>query len=220
MLLTPFEVRVGCGALRVFRASIPASLFERDAFDWLTPEDAIVALRMQGPRRRAQFAAGRWLLRHAVTQTFGARWSLRTQEGRPRVELASGPAAVSLSHSGDVVVCAAGRLPAIGIDVERIRPRRNWEALSIHVLHSTERAGLTSCSDPVRWERFYRAWTRKEAFAKALGMGVFDLAFDRILFEDGRLSEAPADQVLRPSGWRAREFDAGPGLAAAVAWHT
>jgi 4'-phosphopantetheinyl transferase len=220
-MFTPFEAPVD-GEVAVFCAAIPQALYDRDVFEWLSAEDASIAAGMRSPRRRAQFAAGRWLLRHAAARVFGeGGYTLRTVAGRPLVAASDGwPAAASVAHSAGMVLCAAARVPALGVDVERIRPRRGWPALSALVLHPRERAGLDEAVEAVRWIRFYRAWTYKEALAKALGIGVFSLSLERIHVGDGVLREAPAEEVPHLRDWKLRELAVGEGLAAAVAWRT
>lgn len=218
-MFTPFE------ALRepdvaVFGAVIPPALRERDTFEWLDPDEAAAAAGMRSPRRRTQFVAGRWLLRYAARHVFGdAGYILRTIDGRPRI-LASGPAAVTISHCADVVLCAAGDVPALGVDVELLRPRRDWSALAAFVLHPQERSALETAPDAYRWEGFYRAWTRKEAIAKALGVGVFGLSLDRILLSGDRVRDAPASELPDCARWTLRELSVGERMAAAVAWRT
>lgn len=220
-MFAPFEAPLDA-EVAVFGAVIPQTLLERDALEWLSAEEAGAAAAMRSPRRRAQFAAGRWLLRHAANRVFGeGGYALRTVGGRPLLAAAGGgPGAVSLSHSADMVLCAAARVPALGVDVERIQPRRGWAALSARVLHPHERASLDRAAEAVRWARFYRAWTCKEALAKALGVGVFSLSLDRIHVGEGALREAPAREVPHMRDWKLRELSVGEGLAAAVVWRT
>jgi 4'-phosphopantetheinyl transferase len=217
-MFTPFELPVD-GEVRVFGAVIPPALIDRDVFEWLSPQDAAALAAFGSRRRRAQFAVGRWLLQHAAARTFGAGWELRTIGHGPQI-VSPRASAVSISHSGDMVLCAAGRVAALGVDVERIRERREPSMLAAAVLHPAERSGLAALPASQRWTRFYRAWTCKEAIAKALGVGVFGLSFDRIRTGDGRVLQAPPEELPAFERWRVRELDVGEALAAAVAWHT
>jgi phosphopantetheinyl transferase len=217
-MFAPFEAPVD-GDVAVLGAVIPPALYDRDAFEWLSPEDTAVLAGLGSKRRRVQFAAGRWLLRRAAARAFGdGRYELHTSAGRPFVFASGTPAAVSVSHSSDVVLCAAGRVRALGVDVERIRPRRGWAALAGLVLHPLERASLDGVPEAQRWEGFYRAWTCKEALAKALGVGVFALSLDRIRVSRGVVREAPPDEVPDLACWKLRELSVGKATAAAVAW--
>ena len=206
--------------LPVFSLSIPARLLTpQAAFDWLGAEEQDRLRVLGSARRRAQFACGRWLLHHAARQVAaGGRYRVEFSGGRPLLELPGSTAAASISHSGDLVLCALGRVARIGVDVEEIRPRRNWAGLAARVLHPIELGRLRGLPEAGRWQGFYAAWTRKEALAKALGAGLA-LPFARILFsESGELKEGREITGLDRGHWRACLLDAGPQVAAALAW--
>jgi len=210
----------GPASLGVFAASIPAELRAAREFEWLSDAEAAQACAMTRAQRRAQFAAGRWLLRHAAERIFGKDgYRLACGGGRPLATAPGGPAAVSLSHSGELVLCAAGRVRSLGVDVERVRPRAHWNGLSSWTLHPRERERIERAGESQRWRGFYQSWTYKEALAKALGEGVFALPFDRVLVSaDGRLECMPPDPRLGDPGWRLAALRVGEGFAGAVAW--
>lgn len=175
---------------------------------------------MRSARARLQFAAGRWLLARAACEVFGSgNYSVRTVDGLPILAAAdAGPAACSISHSDDIVLCAAARARALGVDVERVRPRRDWSALAAGVLHGEEISRMADLEPARRWRQFYQAWTYKEALGKALGVGLA-LPFRRIIVSaDGRIEHAPAEYALTGAGWHLCALNAGEGYAAALAW--
>ena len=220
-MFSPFEVKLAIPGPRVFGLAFAPSLLRAPSFDWLTPEESARAATMNGKRRRAQFASGRWLLRHAARQVFGEdRWLVQPGEGKPVVVSGDGLAAsASLSHSADLVLCAVGRVEMVGVDVEQIRPRADWEALAQFALHPSERERLQGLAQTPRWLGLYQAWTFKEALAKALGLGFFTLPFNRIaISDDGLIEEAPDDERLRASLWQLRRLSLRDGFAAAIAW--
>ena len=73
---------------------------------------------------------------------------------------------VSISHSGDLWVCALSREKA-GIDVEIIRDRA-WERISER--HFTKREKSIVAEEGITG--FYKVWTMKEAYAKYEGGGL------------------------------------------------
>ena len=81
-----------------------------------------------------------------------------------------GPSApvVSVSHSGDWVVCAAAHVTKLGIDVECLRAL-DWEAAADLVLHPTETAWVLAAQGPEQQRRGLQCWTGKEALLKAIG---------------------------------------------------
>lgn len=65
----------------------------------------------------------------------------------------------SLSHSGGLALCALSDEGPVGVDVERVRPRR--PGLFAYALTREEQA---ACGGS--WEEFYRLWTLKESWCK------------------------------------------------------
>jgi 4'-phosphopantetheinyl transferase EntD len=172
-------------------------------------------------RRRAQFEAGRRLLHHAAREVFGAAtYRVEVVDERPVVTLegAPAPAAASLSHSADVVICGLAASGLLGVDVERIRPRKQWEGLAEFALHPDESRRLEELPDADRWQGFYRVWTLKEALAKALGVGLA-LPFNRISFDaQNRIEAAPSGAEFANGVWNFYTPQLGSGYAAAAAW--
>lgn len=226
-MFSPFEVALVAGApapglesVRVFATLVPDALRGAHEFEWLTHSEAARANTIARPERRAQFATGRWLLRHAAARIFKEHgYRFDSVEDRPLVTAGKGAAAVSLSHSGELVLCAAGRVRSLGVDVEYVRPRADWNALCAWALHPRERERIERAGPSQRWRGFYQSWTYKEALAKALGEGVFALPFDRVLVSaDGRLESMPPDPRLGDPGWRLAALRVAEGFAGAVAW--
>ena len=75
----------------------------------------------------------------------------------------------SVSHSEEIVMVAFTRLPAIGADVEKIRPLTDYCELAAFFFAKEECEAIMGQGD---LEVFYKYWTAKEAFVKALGKGL------------------------------------------------
>jgi 4'-phosphopantetheinyl transferase len=119
-------------------------------------------------RRSAEYLAGRALLRHALachTGRSAASFRIETSpDGKPFC--ARGPA-LSVSHSGDILVCAVAESGAIGVDVETGAPRA---VAAVAQRYFTADEARWVAADPV--PRFRRLWVLKEAYLKALGVGL------------------------------------------------
>jgi len=94
----------------------------------------------------------------------------RAGAGKP--ELEGSELAVSLTHSGDIVLVALAAGGEVGVDAELIRPDAAGWRLVDHALTRSERARLDTAPETDRAEYFLRAWTRKEAILKAAGTGL------------------------------------------------
>ena len=109
----------------------------------------------------------------------------------------------SVSHSGAFAVIAlADGDVTVGVDVEELRPRRRLDALAQRILNDDEHAAWSLLADADERLRFFlQVWTAKEAYLKAIGIGVTT-----------RLRDVPA----RVDGWHTRVLDLGPERVAAL----
>lgn len=192
----------------------------------LTPEEWARSRRSSNLRIRKRWIAGRGLLRYALGYTLGTdpsmvplAYSLR---GKPY--LAAGPA-FNLSHSGPHLLIAISPGGRVGVDVEVRYRFRYQEALSRSFFtHAEAEAILHSrhdFSDREREETFFRIWVRKEALAKAIGMGV-SIPWCKFKVNHGNTAQnllARLDFVPENSmPWQLQAIASPTGTEAALAW--
>lgn len=150
----------------------------------------------------------------AIEFTYGRR-------GKPALaqSLCSDGLHFNVAHSGELAVYAFGRGGEVGVDVEAVRILPDADAIAARFFSPREReayAALDSCHKPAG---FFNCWTRKEAYIKALGDGLFHPleGFDvslapgepaRIL----RIADTPGDRC----GWRLAGFIPAPGYIGAL----
>ena len=89
---------------------------------------------------------------------------------------------INASHSGNWILLAVGKC-SVGIDVEEVKPDFTFTDIIPTSFSVEEREYIES--DRNARLRFYKLWTRKEAFAKALGSGI-DETFPQIPALTGR----------------------------------
>ena len=95
----------------------------------------------------------------------------KTGDGKPN--LADYPNfAFNQSHSGDKLIIAAGFGCLIGVDIEIIKPRYNLPGLVEKCFADEEQAYWWRTPEQEKLAEFYKFWTRKEAFVKAVGKGI------------------------------------------------
>jgi 4'-phosphopantetheinyl transferase len=80
------------------------------------------------------------------------------------------PLAFSISHSESYSLLATCSTVSIGVDLEAVKPLQMEEMA--WPLSPRERVDLLKVTAGDRDQAFYRYWTLKEAFVKALGLGV------------------------------------------------
>ncbi|HEU0303200.1 MAG TPA: 4'-phosphopantetheinyl transferase superfamily protein [Gaiellaceae bacterium] len=106
----------------------------------------------------------------------------------------------SVSRSGTVGLLAVTRGRAVGVDVERIEPRRALGPIADQLFAADEAAELRALPEETRVARFYALWTRKEAYAKALGTGL----------------AVPLGRLRPAYGWSVHDLPLGSEYAGAV----
>lgn len=142
--------------------------------DLFTPREAARATRM-GPRRRKGFTAARVALKGLARQL-----NLVEKDTPDRTIETLGPDGVkpclsesgiycSVSHSARLVVAVAHRHP-IGVDLEMVSEK---VMRTKHLFMSPRERELISLSNLGPERAATRAWTIKEAAAKALGFHLF-----------------------------------------------
>ncbi len=87
----------------------------------------------------------------------------KTRSGAPFIE--NHPSYISLSHKDKCLVVAVSD-KRVGVDVERIYEKESHKKIAERYFTDMEIEYAVSA------ERFFRLWTRKEAFAKLLGEGL------------------------------------------------
>lgn len=92
---------------------------------------------------------------------------------KPSVAVPPSDIRFNLSHSGNRAVFAFVRERELGIDVEQIRRDFETQSVAERFFSSAERKALARIPLERRHEAFFHCWTRKEAFVKAKGDGLF-----------------------------------------------
>ena len=95
----------------------------------------------------------------------------RSSTGKPQLDDSCPALHFNVSHSGDRILFAVSRQLPVGVDVEKHRIIKNWQAIARRVFSDAEMNELLNSEAPA--EAFIANWTRFEARQKCLGLGVF-----------------------------------------------
>lgn len=168
----------GCD-VHVWRAFLDSQRSSLDQFERVLSEDERTrASRFVFPRDRQRFVVGRGILRFILglyTRHRAADVPLVVDaQGKPT--LPAGDRGVrtcfNVSHSQDVVVYAVARGREVGVDIEAVRGGAAWEEIAKYWFSPVELDELRKLPPERRAEGFFLCWTRKEAYLKALGVGL------------------------------------------------
>jgi 4'-phosphopantetheinyl transferase len=179
-------------------------LFERDRHRFVTTHAwvrLVLGRCLDRPAQSLRFAVGR--------------------HGKPYLVDAALDLRFNVSHAGDRALLALTCGREVGADIERERPIEVGD-LARRFFAPPESQALQALTAAEQIPAFFRCWTRKEAFIKAIGDG---LACPLDQFAVSLADDDDAPQLLRwcsavPEGlarWRIVSLPVEPGYRAAVA---
>lgn len=125
------------------------------------------------------------------------------------------------SHAGGIALFGFARTSEIGIDVEHIRAVADMEDVARRFFSAGEYEDLMTVETAKREQAFFRCWTRKEAYIKAVGDGL-SLPLDS--FRVTLRPAQPARFLHLPTGpravstWTLRDLNVETGYVAALAY--
>lgn len=136
--------------------------------------------RFRHEQDRRRFITGRGLLREILGRylkvvpeqiqfQYGA-------QGKPYLQtsanIANTAIQFNLAHSHNLILYAFAKGMNIGIDLEYIDPTINLEQLTRHFFSEKEIQILQALAQKQKREMFFKFWTQKEAYLKAIGQGL------------------------------------------------
>ena len=218
--MSPAPAQINDG--QVFLALLDFSLFEEIApyRHLLNPEERKRADKFYFEKDKNRFVITRGILKSLLgryNKINAARISFgQNAYGKPLME--HNPYHFNVAHSGNYGLLGLTKIADIGVDIEQFRAQTDLEAIARRFFSRVEIAEFSALPESERQQGFFNAWTRKEAFIKAVGMG---LSLPLHAF-DVRLSpnhEAGLSDVryegLQSTDWNLDALEAPPGYAAA-----
>ncbi len=149
-------------------------------------------VRLQGPTATLRRECSHQALRVILETVTGARVEFAVAEkGKPYLPGAP-EVRFNLARSHELALVGVALGVDVGVDIERLRPLPEYEAIAERFFPPSER-------EPLDERDFFRRWTRIEAMLKARGVGLY-----------GAGAELGGEWTVEP-------IDVGEGFAAAVA---
>lgn len=184
----------------------------------LSPKERARADRFRFPALRRDFVAAHGILRHLLSRYTGiAADAIEFTEGvRGKPALAApGPIRFNISHSGGVGLYAISNGLDIGVDVEQHRELGDLRAVAAHYFAPEEIEELEGMAEAGRNAAFFRCWSRKEAFVKALGDG-FSWPLDSFFVSVSAEAGLVAGKTGERREWQFFDLRPAAGYAAAL----
>jgi 4'-phosphopantetheinyl transferase len=193
--MTSVLSRIGEGGVEVLVERLELSADNvRAISSCLSPDEQARAARYRLERDRARFIVARARLRALLAEKTGMSPSSLSfgygENGKPF--LSGSDLQFSLSHCGDLAAYAFARRRQVGVDIEIETAVSEADTIASEYFSPEER-------ELYRRFGFFVCWTRKEALAKASGIGLA-----KTLGESSR-------------AWAVESFSPLPGVVAAVA---
>lgn len=160
-------------ACRVFLAPLISNL--ENTHKYLSVEECEKLKKITSESRQREFVSGRLLLRHLLAQHLDcAAHELKLElaaSGKPFCSHPKSPY-FSISHSNNYVAVALCS-EEVGVDIERVKPERNFDLIAQNYYSDSENKQLKLIKDnKSKLDYFYQLWVLKEAIVKASGQGL------------------------------------------------
>jgi 4'-phosphopantetheinyl transferase len=213
-------------AVQLWRVDLEAIRPEESRWqEVLSSDEERRAARFHFAADRQRFVAARALLRIILAGFLATEPSelnfLYSRNEKPLLGPAHADSGITfnVSHSGGIALYAFAHGREVGVDVEQIRRDLEVEVIARRFFSDFEQRQLAALPESEKFDAFFRCWTRKEAYIKAIGDGLslplsqFDVSLAAL--------ESNALLATRPDSseaerWMLREVPAGAGYSAAL----
>ncbi len=202
--------------MRLYFFDMEKDMASIDDFVASLPDRTQKKLMNMSEKRRCEKAAGLMQIKAAADDAGVTEYTLRTGKyGKPYAVSGGKRFFFNISHSHGLLALAADNVP-VGIDVELVRDM-DLKASRKFAAESESEYIFSGKTEEEKKERFFRIWTLKEAYVKAVGKGL------RIPLKSVEFSVSEEDGDFKVSSnrraWRYESFMYG-NFAVAVAIKT
>lgn len=174
----PKQPTLSASDIHVWRAdlNLPPEQIETLATT-LSADESDRANRFCFDKDRNNFIAARGILRSLLGTYLNLPPSqlefIYSDRGKPSLSVdIPGSLSFNLSHSNGLALYAVTSTSSIGIDIEYLRPMSDAVQLAKRFFSPREYEAIARLSPPEQQGAFFKAWTAKEAYLKATGIGL------------------------------------------------
>jgi len=192
----------------------------------LSPDEKIRSARFKFARDRQRYVFGKGLLRELLSLYLavpaekiqfadGARGKPRLAKTREQLQ----DIRFNVSDAGDGFACAIAIGREVGVDIESVDEVKDREKIAEQFFTPGEATAISKLRPASRNLGFLRCWTRKEAYAKAKGEGLYLNLRGFEVFES--LEKEPTLRVegdpIETSRWTLVDLEMPDGYVGALA---
>ncbi|VAX08945.1 hypothetical protein MNBD_GAMMA26-2199 [hydrothermal vent metagenome] len=136
--------------------------------------------RARAQRFKFEIHRNRFIISHGFQRSILAKYlniapaSIQYQlsdKGKPSLIADERDLTFNLSHTEDISILAVTCDAEVGVDVEYMDRKADWQAIGQRFFTAPEQQALFSLPKEKQQSAFYQLWTRKEAYMKILGSG-------------------------------------------------
>ncbi|NOW90760.1 4'-phosphopantetheinyl transferase [Clostridium beijerinckii] len=170
----------------------------------------------------------RFILGHSLTRSilgkylgiFPSKLTFKYGDsGKPQLENTKQNIFFNISHSNEFVAIIFSKIRLIGVDIEHIDKNKENEKIVSNFFNKNEIEEYFNLKDSQKIEAFYRYWTCKEAYVKAIGKGL------SCSFKSFNVSNIYSKRItikgkgIENERWNIKAFDHGEKYVGAVAFY-
>jgi 4'-phosphopantetheinyl transferase len=222
--MPPTHLQLTKGVVHVWLAHVDA-YFMAIGKSLLSSDEQEKAARFYFERDRRRYAAAHSILRillgrYLDCDPLAIRFRTNSH-GKPAIDapIQEQRLTFNLSHSNALALLAFTCDREIGVDVEYMRSNVEYEQLARHSFSPNEQQTLLSLPDNAIPQGFFNAWTRKEAYIKARGLGLhLPLHLFDVSLRPGEAAAllASREDAHEAARWTMRTLAPGAGYAGAL----
>ncbi len=164
------------GTVHVWRVNLKCHAKDRATYlTLLSPDEVDRAERFVFDIHRDRYIVGRGVLRQLLCRYLNVQPKALTfaygDKGKPYIDAPSTSLHFNVSHTANLGLLAFA-YRRLGVDIEQINPDRATTAIAERYFAPDEVSRFKALPESERSAGFYNAWTRKEAYMKAVGAGL------------------------------------------------
>lgn len=150
--------------------------YQATFFEWLSSAEKSKAQRMLvNLKRDHQIQSKAWLRWLLAQYTQSSPEQIQYHYGslgKPYLGSEQTQIFFNATDSGSTLLCAFSKKNELGLDIESTPRKVNYQRIAEKKFTQLELAAINSTPQATRSNAFLALWTRKEAFGKALGVGI------------------------------------------------